>query len=314
MFFQSAVRAVVKHFVREDDQTLFKAPPTVQKRLLPLGFSTHAAKLAFVPQLSADQQSQVAKALLALRGRFTLANAAALDEGTLRLARVPLTLRKQPMWRRQLRIVDQLTVALPPPLPPECDYRPQRRADQVTLLEATKFLDAFRLVCRACSTQRTCAHVIPRSGYTWAKLTCTNRACRKIAPANSWWCACLIPWRTCSLHSVWPSRAQAQAQLRELPRNKAKRDLSTAPPPALTVKRARTALRSSPGPSSSGVAPAASSTARTPKRVALAQLDQQIATRRILAKMPKLAAKFSHLVQTPKDAEEGCRQNTSRSP
>ncbi len=53
VFFQSVVRAVVKHFVREEDQRLFKAPPTVQKRLLPLGFSTHAAKLAFLPQLTA---------------------------------------------------------------------------------------------------------------------------------------------------------------------------------------------------------------------------------------------------------------------
>ncbi len=126
----------------------------------------------------------------------------------------------------------------------------------------------------------------------------------KVAPANSWWCACLIPWRTCSLHSVWPSRAQAQVHLREHPRNKAKRDLSTAMPPALTVKRARITQSSAPGSASSGIAPAVSSTARIPKRVALAQLDQQIATRRLLAKMPKLAAKCSHLVQTPKDAEE----------
>ena len=119
VFFQSVVRAVVKHYVREEDQRLFKAPSAVQKRLLPLGFSTHAAKLAFLPQLTALQQSQVSKALLTLRGRFTLANAAALVEGTLRLDRVSLALRRQPMWMRQLHIDDQISVAFPP-FPPSC--------------------------------------------------------------------------------------------------------------------------------------------------------------------------------------------------
>ncbi len=304
VFFQSAVRAVVKHFVREDDQSLFKAPPTVQKRLLAVGFFTHAAKLAFLPLLSPAQQSQVTKALLALRGRFTNADAAAYSNGTLKLARIPLTLRRQPMWRKHLHISNQLAVGLPPPHPPDQDHRPQRRADQVTCLEARQFFDTFRLVCRACNSHRACVNVIPRSGYTWAKLTCS--ACHKVTPANLWWCSCLTPWRSCPTHSCWPSRAQALALLpplaqaldhaKDLHRGKAALDSRHVPPPVLPAKRARTVSSTPVGSASSSTAPA-DSTARLPKRAALAQLDQQLATRRLLAKMPKLAAKFPHLVQ-----------------
>ncbi len=115
VLFQCLVRAVVRHFAHEHDQRLFKAPPTVQKRLLPLGFKTQAAKLAFWPALTPPQQVQVTKALLALQGRFTIAMASSLDEGTLQLPRVPLTLRRQPVWRKQLHVEDTITARLPPP-------------------------------------------------------------------------------------------------------------------------------------------------------------------------------------------------------
>ncbi len=47
MQFKHLVRATVKFFVSEHDQQLFKALPTFFKRLLPLGFKNHVAKLVF---------------------------------------------------------------------------------------------------------------------------------------------------------------------------------------------------------------------------------------------------------------------------
>ena len=113
--FQRLTRAVVKHFAYDHDQKLFKAPPTIGKRLLPLGFKNHAAKLAFLPLLDDLQSRQVTKALLTMRGKFTRVHAANLAAGSLRLPRVLLTLRRQPRWRTQLNVIDTISDRLPPP-------------------------------------------------------------------------------------------------------------------------------------------------------------------------------------------------------
>ena len=425
MQFQRLTRAVVKHFAFNHDQKLFKAPPTTGKRLLPLGFSNHAAKLAFLPLLDDLQSRQVTKALLTMRGKFTRGHAANLAAGSLCLPRVLLTLRRQPRWRTQLNVVDTISDRLPPP-PQGCqDFRPLSHTDSVNYSRARDFLDDLYLVCRSCTTRRAAGKINPRRGYAWAIITCGNRSCRQARPANAWNCTCQIPWRSCSFHAQWLTHANTARLLAESPRKErtkrtkwqsldpprilAKRaraaedKLPTAldaqrpphgpqstlnqgvdragndpffsnqkggglgwrlnPKPAYTTKtpppfrleqegqvlsppragaslvvsppradasqvlsppradasqvgeRVRIGARTSAGSvlssssSSFSAAPAASPSARFPKRVAPSQMDQQ-GTRRLLAKMPKLAAKFSHLAaQAQKETEEGCRKH-----
>ncbi len=186
---------------------------------------------------------------------------------------------------------------------------PHRRSDLPPLPlvqdeETAKFFDAFRIACRACSTQRTCTHVVPRTGYTWARLTCFNKSCRKSAPANLWLCSCLIPWRSCATHAGWPTHAQARMRFQDSPKNTQKRGLSSATPPVLPAKRARTAA-SSASADTALLPDAAASSSGCPRKRSTATEDRHDLTRRLLSKMPKLAMKFAHLatVTTQEDIE-----------
>ncbi len=237
-----------------------------------------------------------------MRGKFTKSNAADLDAGSLRLPRVSLTLRRHPLWRAQLHITDTISNCLPPP-PLDCqDFRPRSHANSVNHLQAREFLDSFYLVCRKCNSRRLANKVNPRKGYAWAILTCINTYCRESRPANAWNCTCNTPWRSCSLHAHWLTHASFARRLAESPRtSRSKRfpEPSTDPPPVLNTKRRLRSDDTMPslgqlGSSFNwGNAPASSSSAR-PKR---SRTDQQDVTLRLLAKMPKLAAKFAHLVQ-----------------
>ena len=111
------------------------------------------------------------------------------------------------------------------------------------------------------------------------------------------------------MHAGWPSYAQAQTYFQDVSRNKPKRELSTTLPPVLSAKRTRAASSTSFAAASlpCSVSSAASSSDRAPKRTAASQTDQQDATLRLLAKMPKLSAKFSYLALQTRP-EEGCRK------
>ncbi len=161
-------------------------------------------------------------------------------------------------------------------------------------------------MCRACSTQRAVRNIIPRRGYAWARVTCGNAHCHKVMPANLWHCPCHTPWRSCTTHAVWPTHAQTVLQLAECPVPEPKRELSTAPPPVLQAKRARL---SAPAASAftASLPVAAESSSNCPRKRFAASEDQPDVTQRLLAKMPKLSAKFAHLATKQTGIEEGCR-------
>ena len=197
--FQHFVRAVVKRFVVLHDQCLFKASPSVQKRLLCLGFTNHTPKLSFVPFIRDDQISCLTHGLLSLRCNFTR-NMARLHKNNIFHAKpCRILLRPAPKWTRHLDIRDELSAKLPP-LPEGCPVPSKSRQDVVN---SHTFLRCFQLVCPSCGAVRPHGSIDPFSQNKWKVIKCMDLTCSFSSTAKNWFCQCHRPWYSCPIHSSW---------------------------------------------------------------------------------------------------------------
>ena len=193
-----------------------------------------------------------------------------------------------------------LLEALLPPPQPWMSTRGKSLGNVTALVQqATAFIRDFKLVCPNCKHNRQVNKIVPRAAYRWATLTCPKATCRHKALANAWHCQCMVNWRLCPVHSKWeahartintnkitPSKAEPPTQEGPMP-VKRKVDpswnepLSRRPPPARP-----------PAPSPSTTR---GSKRRTPSLQPAVGQPQNILMHSI-SKMPKLAAKFPHLL------------------
>jgi hypothetical protein len=134
------------------------------------------------------------------------------------------------------------------------------------------------MLCPSCATPRSVARVVPRAGYKWALLTCASKHCKKSCKVNLWDCECGKHWRVCPKHAKWDHFASL---LRANPVPASLKLDHSASELALPPSKVR--KKSAPAPRQKRAQPSSSLTTTN-----LVQHS--------LAKVPRLAARFAHLL------------------
>ena len=118
-----------------------------------------------------------------LRGRFTAAMESCLDEGALYLDRIKVSLRKRIQWRS----LPLSILSLPSDPVLESPQMSATSPDNDKYIQATSFLNNFRILCPSCFFPRSAARLAPQTNRnTWRQLLCTN--CHHSNPAHKWHC------------------------------------------------------------------------------------------------------------------------------
>ena len=128
--------------------------------------------------------------------------------------------------------------------------------------------------------------ILLRANYKWVTLTCTNSNCKAKAKAHLWHCECGILWRSCTIHSTWDTHAKLLCFNTRSVRNQPSQ--AHVFPPVLPAKR-----KSCTQPHSSSSGTACNVQEKGRKRNDPTPILSPAA---LLAKAPRLAAKFPHLV------------------
>ena len=197
--FQHFVRAVVKHFVALHDQCLFKASPSVQKRLICLGFINHTPKLSFVLHLPDERLCCLTRGLLSLRSKFTSNMVKLHSSGMYHAKPCKILLRPTPKWARHIDIHDELSHKLPPQ-PEGCSIPSKAGQDAAN---STNFLRCFQLVCPSCGAVKAHGSIDPSTDGKWKLIKCTHALCKFSSTAKNWHCLCRRQWYSCPQHNSW---------------------------------------------------------------------------------------------------------------
>jgi hypothetical protein len=199
-----------------------------------------------------------------------------------------------PAFIRSGHLIDLFT-----PPPPASSTFPLSRSQRFSQADADRFLHEFALVCPCCSVSRLAPLSLPRVDGRWSQLRCCSSSCASVLSSNRWHCTCKKLWMSCPKHSMWPiivaqtlsARVSPVAGPRGVARTFSSStiaaDLHTHIRRAPKIRRT-THIVSTPSASSSSTA--------VKRKSDFIPTPGQLFNRGLLAKAPRLAAKFPHVV------------------
>ena len=253
---------------------MIKAQSRQAYRLRPLAITNFSGTLGFQIHPSQAEAHNIAQGLLATRPFFNAQARAAHEEGTLVLQARKINMQSLPKWPSLPELEVDINNFLPPPPPREQDDRKLKKRSHLELRESQDFMHAFFLECPRCQTARPAKGIRPKTGSKWCRVACLNPLCKASLYACKWWCPCHRPWQACPAHSKWDMHVERIDSLADIPTSR------------LRVHNEPVGISRQPGSQNAGAKRPPPSSLQTPSVS-------------FLAKAPRLAAKFAHLLKDP---------------
>ena len=192
MAFSRSVKVVVKMYLAQHSQVLFKPSKFPKLRCRSIGFSNHCACIAALPSLTSDQALHVTQSLVSLRHTFTRNSEQLFRQDALQLPPRKFSYRGAvPDKWSNLQSFDS-----------SVQLTPTRIGEWLTSISQPEVssITTLLLQCPVCHSPKECINKILLKGTTWCSIVCPQQRCRRVRSSAKWLCVCGKPWYLCNVH------------------------------------------------------------------------------------------------------------------